>query len=211
MSDNLPNTSTASIAKKIALTFDDGPNPPYTEQMLAILKEKQVPATFFVCGANVERHPDLVKAIHAHGHLIGNHTFFHHPLTTRLGLTFHEIMRTQSLIDRLVTQSLRLFRPPWGIAPFWLKRQLRTVGFTIVLYDIVGYDWEKQAAATAIKDNVVRRAKSEGIILLHDGKKTQKDADRSQTILALPQIIDVLRSQGFQFVPIPSIKSAKIT
>lgn len=75
-----------STAKKVALTFDDGPNPPYTNQVLDILKKEGIKGTFFVCGANVKRHPEIVKKIALEGHLVGNHTYNHRYVKTRLGM-----------------------------------------------------------------------------------------------------------------------------
>lgn len=188
--------------KKIALTFDDGPNPPFTEQILAILRKKQIPAAFFVCGANVKRHPKVLKLIKQDGHIIGNHSYFHHPLTTRLGLSYNEIMKTQLIIEELTSQTQRFFRPPWGEAPFWLKKRLRKQGFAIVLYDVIGFDWKKNISPYDIANNVIRSAHDGGIILLHDGKDISQGADRSKTVFALPIIIDSLSRAGFTFVSI---------
>lgn len=210
MLSNTPIRQDRAVHKKIALTFDDGPNPPFTEQIIAILKQKRVPATFFVCGANTKRYPETVKVIHEHGHLVGNHTYFHHPLTTRLGLSFNEIMDTQTIIDHLIDQHLRLFRPPWGVAPFWLTRRVRNEGFRVVLCDIVGYDWQKHSTPQTITEHVVKAAHDEGIILMHDGKNVTNAADRSKTVSALPTIIDELTRQNFQFVPVLDIHSNKV-
>ncbi len=102
-------------AKKIALTFDDGPHPVYTEQMLEVLEEAQVPATFFILGQNIEGHEELVKEIAEKGHLIGNHTFHHVQIT---GLpaeqAYEEIEETSQLIEALTGKSTEYVRPPFG-------------------------------------------------------------------------------------------------
>ncbi len=191
--------------KKISITFDDGPNPPYTEQILKILEKKKIPATFFVCGKNIERYPQILKKTRKEGHIIGNHSYNHNPITTRLGLSYGEIMRTQILIERLTGQKERYFRPPWGYMPFWLKRKLQKEGFKILLYDITGKDWRWRIKAETIVDNVINHSGKGGIILLHDGKNVSEKFDRSQTIAALPVIIDTLTKQGFSFVPLSDI------
>jgi len=188
-----------SPAKKVSLTFDDGPNPPFTNQILEILKKEKIKATFFVCGANVKRHPEVVKKIAQEDHLIGNHTFSHQRIPTLLGLNYQEIIKTQELIIKLTSQAEKLFRPPWGHMPFWLKNKLIKDGFKIIDYDDSGHDWKRNITADQIVQNIIKNAKNNQIILLHDGHNTEKKVDRSKTVKALPQIIDKLKKLGFEF------------
>ena len=102
------------MPKKLALTFDDGPDPEWTPQILDILKAKHVPATFFVIGANMEAHPGLVQRILAEGHEVGNHTYTHPNLAdTPLAAVRLELNATQRLFEALTGRSMRLFRPPY--------------------------------------------------------------------------------------------------
>lgn len=188
-----------STAKKVALTFDDGPNPPYTDQILDILNEAGIEATFFVCGANVRRYPEVVKKIAKENHLVGNHTFYHHWIRTKLGIVFKETIETQKLINSLTGQEEKLFRAPWKIIPIWLKIRLEKSGFRIIPVDVLGNDWQNRVTADQIINKVIAKTKDKSIIVLHDGYNT-KGADRSKTVKALPKIIDQLREKGFQFV-----------
>lgn len=185
--------------KRVALTFDDGPNPPYTNQILTILKKANIKATFFVCGANVQKHPEIVKKITGDGHLVGNHTYHHKRLPTLIGLNFAEILKTQALIENLTGQKQKLFRPPYGVTPFWLKRKLKKAGFKTIPYKDYAQDW-KDISIKKIVENVITNVRGGHIILLHDGRNIEEGADRSKTVEALPKIIKSLKSQGYQFV-----------
>ncbi len=187
--------------KKVALTFDDGPNLPYTNEILDILKKEKVRATFFVCGANVKRHSEIVKRAAKEGHLVGNHSFNHRRLPTLLGTIYEEIVETQKLIEDLTGQKQKLFRPPWGYMPFWLEGKLAKEGFAIDPYDDSGHDWEQKITAAQIAKNVIDNARDGQIILLHDGRNTIQNADRAKTVQALPQIIAELKKQNYEFVP----------
>jgi len=192
-----------SPAKKVSLTFDDGPNPPFTNQILEILKKEKIKATFFVCGANIKKHPETLKKIAKEDHLIGNHTYNHRYIETRLGLNYKEILETQKLIENQTQQKIRLFRAPWTFAPPWLTKKLKKGKFRIVPWDILGdyHDYSGRAipSAEGIVQRVMRKVKNNSIILLHDGHNTQECADRSKTVKALPQIIDKLKKLGFEF------------
>lgn len=187
-------------AKKIALTFDDGPNPPYTNQVLDILKKENVKAAFFVCGANVKRHPEVVKRIAKEGHLVGNHTYNHQKIKNFLGLVYKEIRQTQKLIDQLAPQKEKLFRGPWGLAQFWLKRKLQKDGYIIVGFNGAGHDWETNITSQQIAQNIIKKINSGESILLHDGHNTDEDVSRAETVKALPAIIKDLKIQSYRFV-----------
>jgi peptidoglycan/xylan/chitin deacetylase (PgdA/CDA1 family) len=213
--------------RRIALTFDDGPASPSTDQVLDILRGGQVPATFFVCGRNAERHPELLRRMSAEGHTIGNHAYSHlFPyLMTRKKIA-HEIDRTQQVIEKITGQRPLLFRPPYGARWFGLYPVLRQRGLKVVQWSDTGYDWKED------EDSIVRLSLEKlgpgSIILLHDGLEgyegfwrqtlrrwriirasscpaampSSSSADRTAVIRALPRIIEGARKAGFQFVPI---------
>lgn len=192
----------STSVKKIALTFDDGPNPPYTNQILDILKKEVICATFFVCGANAKRHPDIIKRIASEGHQVGNHTYYHHRLPTLLGLNYPEIEETQKLINHLTGQKQKLFRPPWGHMPFWLKSKLEKNGYKIIPYEFEG-DWDlkkNNMTSEEIVQKVIKNTKNNSIILLHDGHNIDQNANREQTAKALPKIISSFKKQNVQFI-----------
>jgi peptidoglycan/xylan/chitin deacetylase (PgdA/CDA1 family) len=189
--------------KRVSLTFDDGPSLPFTSQILDILREHQVPATFFVCGKKVEQHPDLLRRMVAEGHEIGNHTYSHHFtfFKSRRHLA-DEIDRTQAVIERVCGRSAHLFRPPYGSRWFGLMPILLKRGMQMVLWSAAGYDWKKNVAG--ITRATLRELRPGAIILLHDGRETRpvEETDRSQTVKALPGIIAGVQEQGYAFVPL---------
>jgi cellulose synthase/poly-beta-1,6-N-acetylglucosamine synthase-like glycosyltransferase/peptidoglycan/xylan/chitin deacetylase (PgdA/CDA1 family)/spore germination protein YaaH len=198
--------------KKLAITFDDGPDTRWTPKILDVLKEKHVPATFFIVGIAGTQSPELLKREYAEGHEVGNHTYTHP--------NFDDISHTQlrwelNLTQRLIESTLGvksiLFRPPFGIdhEPEYAEEvaQLpiaQDMGYVIVGQKIDPHDWKqpggKQVPAAEIVDSVVTQASEGNIILFHDG-----GGDRSQTVAALPQVIDLLRAQGYQFVSVPDL------
>lgn len=193
------------LNKKIALTFDDGPQEEITPRILEILKKHHIKAHFFVCGSNAERFPELIQRIHSEGHILGNHTYHHKRLQTVLGINFSEIMATQKLIERVTKENSRYFRPPWGHMPFWLNKRLKKEGFTIVPYSISGNDWKKNITASKITKKIIDRAKDRDILLLHDGAETKSGAQRTATVEALSGIIEGLKKRNFEFVTIEKL------
>jgi cellulose synthase/poly-beta-1,6-N-acetylglucosamine synthase-like glycosyltransferase/spore germination protein YaaH/peptidoglycan/xylan/chitin deacetylase (PgdA/CDA1 family) len=197
---------------KIALSFDDGPDPQWTPKILDVLKGKNVVGTFFVIGDEANRYPGILKREYAEGHIIGNHTFTHP--------RFDEISNTQikwelNLTQRLFESTLGiksvLFRPPYGIdhQPEYAEEvsQLplpQEMGYLIVGQQIDPNDWRqrdgKPIPAQEIVDNVLRQASRGNIVLFHDG-----GGDRSQTVAALPRVIDTLRAKGYQIIAVPEL------
>jgi peptidoglycan/xylan/chitin deacetylase (PgdA/CDA1 family) len=189
--------------KRLTLTFDDGPAAPFTEQILDILRDCRVPATFFVCGKNVERHPEITRRIHAEGHTLGNHTYSHPHLYFRSRKEIvEEIDRAQQVIHKTTGQYPDLFRPPYGARWFGLLPVLRERGLRLVQWSDTGYDWMRGT------EDIVRAAlknlRPGSVILLHDGHDVRpgKEVNRANTVEALPAIIDGARKAGFTFVPI---------
>jgi cellulose synthase/poly-beta-1,6-N-acetylglucosamine synthase-like glycosyltransferase/peptidoglycan/xylan/chitin deacetylase (PgdA/CDA1 family)/spore germination protein YaaH len=198
--------------KKIAITFDDGPDPRWTPKILDILKEKNVPATFFVIGVDASQTPDLLKREYAEGHDIGNHTYTH-PNFDEISKTQirWELNLTQRLIESTIGVKSILFRPPFGIdhQPEYAEEvaQLpiaQDMGYLIIGQKIDPHDWQlhdgKQMPAKDLVEAVMRQAEDGNIILFHDG-----GGDRTQTVAAIPMVIDALRAQGYQFVSVPDL------
>jgi peptidoglycan-N-acetylglucosamine deacetylase len=192
---------------KVVLSFDDGPHPRWTPEILNVLKQKQVPAVFFVIGEAANAAPDLLRREYNEGHEIGNHTFTH-PKFDEVSHTQlkWELNLTQRLIESTLGVKSLLFRPPYGIdhQPEYAEEvaQLpypQDMGYIIVGQRIDPDDWrmtdnKTQRPAREIADDVLRQANNGNIILLHDG-----GGEREQTVLALPMIIDELRARGYQF------------
>jgi len=197
---------------KIAVTFDDGPDIRWTPKILDILKEKNVPATFFVIGVDASQFPQIVKREYAEGHDVGNHTYTHPSFDDISKTEIHwQLNLTERLIESTIGVKSILFRPPYGIdhQPEYAEEvaQLpvaQDMGYLIIGQKIDAHDWRqvdgKQIPAQEIVDNVIRQAGMGNIILFHDG-----GGERANTVAALPQIIDKLRAEGYQFVSVPDL------
>ncbi|MCY4188068.1 MAG: polysaccharide deacetylase family protein [Bryobacterales bacterium] len=189
------------LPEDIALTFDDGPSSE-TPHFLDALEALGVKATFFVCGANVERYPDVARAIVDAGHAIGNHTFSHPclPLCSR-SRVHREIAATQDALASATGRTARLFRPPYGLRSPFLASALPAAGLTAVHWTIIGNDWKW--GAERVTRRVLGRATGRDIICLHDGHATRANVDRSESLAALKEMAPRLLERGHRFVRIP--------
>jgi peptidoglycan/xylan/chitin deacetylase (PgdA/CDA1 family) len=196
--------SGSPLVRAIALTFDDGPDPRYTPQVLDILKAQGVKGTFFVCGNMLERHPELGRRIIAEGHVIGNHSMTHpHMERLRGAKARHEISDCERQIERLLGEKTYLFRPPRGL---WNASEFGDAsksGNKMVLWSLA-FDREAIHDSRALRKRVVRLAKPGDIILMHDGSYSVRDI-RSGTIRELDQLIVGLRKRGFRFETVPHL------
>ncbi len=192
----------------VALTFDDGPDPEYTPQILDILRRRQVPATFFVVGVNAERSPELLRRIYAEGHEIGNHTYSHLDLSTASSTRLQfELNATQRIIQHALGVSTLLFRPPYAAdsepqTPQELEAILRAqgLGYITIGARIDPQDWELGVTPDAILAEVLAEQPNGRVALLHDA-----GGNRSATVEALPDIIDELRARGVRFVTVSEL------
>jgi peptidoglycan/xylan/chitin deacetylase (PgdA/CDA1 family)/GT2 family glycosyltransferase len=192
---------------RIALTFDDGPNEPYTSQALAILEQYRIKATFFIIGQNAQRYPETCRRIVTAGNVIGNHSYHHHKsLCLRRGKTVaRDIELAHQAIYECTGLEPKLFRPPHGFRTPWMMRTVRHLGYTVVTWDNMTSDWNAEKSGEEIIRAILRRAKPGGVIVLHDGRDTRLNYDRSQMLQALPFVIETLRERGFDFVTIPEL------
>ena len=185
---------TSGEPKKIALTFDDGPHPKYTEQLLDGLKERGVAATFFVTGENAENYPDIIRREQDEGHLIGNHTYNHVELckiSKEAART--EIEATNQEIYDITGEYPMWLRPPYGE---WQKNLDFYVNMFPVLWDIDTLDWKSQNV-NAVMQIVESEIEDGAVILMHDAYQSSVDA-------AL-QIVDLLTAQGYEFVTVDEL------
>ncbi len=191
--------------KIVALTFDDGPYSPYTEQLLDVLKEYEVPATFFVVGQNVEKNPELVKRIVDEGHQLGNHTYHHVDLLKIDRKTIEEeIDRTNKVIKAATGTVPHLMRPPHGFRDPVVMEIMATRGLKVVEWSIMSRDWTNPGVE-AIVERTLAKVKNGSIILLHDGDGIASKASRAQTVEATRRIIQTLSVQGYKFVTVDEI------
>ncbi len=180
--------------KKIALTFDDGPHPYYTEQLLDGLKERGVVATFFVTGEHAVLHPDVIKRIHEEGHMIGNHTYSHMQLTRGNRVEYkEELVATGEVVEEIIEEEVIYVRPPYGT---WDKALEAELNMIPVLWTIDTLDW-CSTDVSGIVNAAVKEAGENDIILMHDYYDT--------TVTAALQIVDELLARGFTFVTVEEI------
>lgn len=180
--------------KKIAITFDDGPNTTYTPVLLQGLRDRNVKATFFVIGKNVEKHPEIIRQMHQDGHIIGNHTYSHIQLKTSNRETFkEELKKTNEAIRRITGEDTIYVRPPYGS---WDKEFEKELNLFPVLWDVDPRDWNTQNLAQ-VEETILSQIEENSIILLHDQYDT--------SVTAALEIIDKLSAEGYQFVTVDQI------
>ncbi|GLF92753.1 polysaccharide deacetylase family protein [Streptomyces yaizuensis] len=181
---------------EIALTFDDGPDPVYTGQVLDILARYGVHATFFCVGLHVNALPDEVRRIVDAGHSLGNHTWSHPFLPDLTGHQFRlQIERTDEAFDRAVGRVPTVFRPPYGARTPQALGELLTGGPALALWDVDSWDWARPGPEK-IARTVLDHARPGSMILMHDG-----GGDRRQSVAALPAVLEGLLEQDLRFVP----------
>ncbi len=187
-------TGEEDVAKKIALTFDDGPHPRYTEQLLDGLKERNVVATFFVTGENAQNYPNIIRREQEEGHLIGNHTYSHIQLSSGNREAFREeLVKTNEILENITGEKVSFVRPPYGS---WDKSFEKELNMFPVLWNIDPMDWCSHNAE-CIAEKVVEKAGDGDIILMHDYYDT--------SVTAALEVVDVLQKRGFQFVTVEEI------
>ncbi|OXS57244.1 polysaccharide deacetylase [Cohnella sp. CIP 111063] len=185
-----------SPRKEIALTFDDGPDPVYTREVLSLLRQASGRATFFMIGQQMESYPDVVAEVAAEGHEIGNHTYSH-PYLTRIGAAEcrEEIRKTQRLIRKLTGKGARLLRPPYLDVGEEVVRIAQEEGCTLAgAMNLEARDWE-QPGASHIYERSLECAVPGSILLFHDGY-----GDRRQTVAAVAMLIEKLTGSGYKLV-----------
>lgn len=180
--------------RKIAITFDDGPHPSYTEQLLDGLKERGVHATFFVTGEHAKMHPDIIKRMQEEGHLIGNHTYSHIQLTPKNREKFkQELIDTNAVIQEITGEEVQYVRPPYGS---WDKSFEKELNMFPVLWTVDPLDWCSSNVA-CITEKIVDKAGENDIILMHDYFDT--------SVTAALKAIDELMEEGYTFVTVEEI------
>ncbi len=192
--------------KIIALTFDDGPNDPSTNQVLRILRDKGVKATFFLVGENVTRNPELAKDITDQGHVVANHSY-NHPLLSlalRPEALAADAERANKAIAAATGFTPRYYRPPFGFRTLWGLDSLKDHGFAVITWNDMTIDYWSPSPKF-IADRIIKKARPGGIIVLHDGGETNEQVNRDNTVIALPAIIDALKEQGYRFVTIDEL------
>lgn len=189
--------------RTIALTFDDGPSA-ITPRLLDVLARYNVPATFFQCGANVDRLPSVAREVHAAGHEIGNHSYSHPYLFLRSPARIEEeIARAQSAIGEHTGATPEFFRAPYGVRWFGVAEAQRRLGLHGVMWTIIGYDWS--LTADAVVKRIATRVSNGAILCLHDGRELQAGPDIGATLDAVERLVPMLLDQGYKFETVSRI------
>ncbi|GAA1544922.1 polysaccharide deacetylase family protein [Kribbella lupini] len=189
-----PAAPAPTPSKYVVLTFDDGPDPRYTPQILDILDRYDAKATFFVIGAEAKRHPTLTRTLTQRGHSVQNHTWSHADLTKLSWTAFQrQVKDTDAQIRAAGGKPPGCLRPPYGTRTPLLDRRAAALGKRLVLWDVDSRDWTRPGPA-AIEQRVAANARDGSVILFHDG-----GGNRAQTIAALPGVLKMLKDSGFGF------------
>jgi len=199
--------------KTIAITFDDGPNEPYTSEILDILAKYNVKATFFIIGKNAELYPDVVNKIIAEGDVVANHSFSHNANHALSDFGVEDILRGEDAIFSVTGLKPHLYRPPHGKKSPWELDGVNHAGMIEVTWNVAADDQHDFAyfgkpSPESYANDIVNYAKPGGIILLHDGHGILHDvplSNESLTVQALPLIIEQLQAKGYQFVTVPDL------
>ncbi len=180
--------------RKVSITFDDGPHPSYTVQLLDGLKERNVHATFFVTGEHAQANPDIIRRMKEEGHLIGNHTYSHMQLQKNNREKFkEELVATNEVIEQITGEEVEYVRPPYGS---WDKSFEKELNMFPVLWTVDPMDW-CCSSAPCIARKVLEKTEENDIILLHDYYES--------SVTAALKIIDNLLEQGYTFVTVDEI------
>lgn len=196
-----------SKEKVVALTFDDGPSPVWTPQILAVLKSANVKATFFMIGEHVQEYPEVAKSVVEQGHEIGNHTYDHHGIFYyKPEELFKEVNDTEKIIRSSTGIKTKYFRPPKA----WLTRrereQLEGMGYETVLWSLNSKDWVTFDDRYIVK-YILHYVRPGDILLFHDsgGVFKPEGGNRKETVKAVSRLIDKLKERGYRFVTISQL------
>lgn len=196
------------LVREVALTFDDGPHPVYTPLLLELLDQHNVQATFFLVGERAEKYPELVRAIHEHGHIIGSHTYHHRNawfITPRQ--LEHELIRTKNVIEQITKTPVTLYRPPWGRLTVATPRITQRLGQVPVLWTYAARDWRHDVSATDIALVVANHLQNGAVVLLHDSGGAA-DAPL-HTLAALKVLLPRIADIGFSCNANPILRAAE--
>jgi peptidoglycan/xylan/chitin deacetylase (PgdA/CDA1 family) len=182
--------------RAVALTFDDGPSEG-TPLLLEVLARHNASATFFQCGANVQRLPEVARAVREAGHEIGNHTQSHPYLFLRSPAAIRaELRRAQQTIETYTGATPEWFRAPFGVRWFGLRAAQRQLNLRGVMWTIIGYDWS--LTADAVVNRLANRVSNGAILCLHDGRELQAKPDIGATVAAVRRLAPMLLDQGYK-------------
>jgi peptidoglycan/xylan/chitin deacetylase (PgdA/CDA1 family) len=210
------DASPAGVSKRLALTFDDGPTTQFTARVLNILAAEQVPATFFMIGACIDKHRDLAERVHDEGHLLGNHTYDHYTAAIQ---TPDDVMKTvergADAVARITGEHPRWFRPVRGQVTGALMQAVAAAGHDLAMWSVSRGAEAADDDASAVRDHYIESIEDGAVVIFHDGigrssfDITGPDGrlmtQRTAEIVALPEVIDRYLADGYEFVSISDL------
>ena len=193
-----------SKSKKIALTFDDGPNDTSLPKVLDLLKEEDIKASFFFIGKNISNRKLEVERTYNEGHLVLNHSYTHSNFSTASQeIVTSEIKETNDIINEILGVAPTLYRPPYGVITENEKVAVKNLGMNIVLWNVDGEDWNTKRSLDYVVSTQEKETKNGSVVLMH----TQPDKDMSYE--ALKKLIPYYRNQGYEFVKLDELLGVK--
>ena len=193
--------------KIVALTFDDGPSPVWTSQILEELKKADVKATFFMVGHHVQKYPDVARRVEREGHGIGNHGYAHSVILYYTPAEIEEEVKyTEHVIREITGKTTRIFRPPKAWLRDSTKDKIRSLGYEVVLWSLNSKDWVGFPSRWIVR-YLAARVRGGDILLFRDSGNifAREGGDRSQTVRAVALLIKILREKGFSFVTVEEL------
>ncbi|TYP57384.1 polysaccharide deacetylase family protein [Thermosediminibacter litoriperuensis] len=187
----------------VALTFDDGPDSVYTPQILDVLKQHNVKATFFLIGKRAELFPGVVKRMVREGHVVGNHTWSH-PNIMKMDnkAMVQEIMKAEEVLSKLAGYRPALFRSPYGSIDEARVKEIEKLNYKIVAWNVDSLDW-KSLTAEQVRANILENVREGSIILQHSAGS--KEENLAGSVAALEDVIVTLKKEGYRFVTVPEL------
>ena len=197
-------------SRLLALTYDDGPNDPYTWRLLEVLERHGVKATFFLIGRFVQQKPELARALVDAGHSIGSHTWDHPNLIFASAAEVRrQLQKTQQAIREVTGVDAQLFRPPFGGRRPVTLRIARAMGLQPIMWNVSCHDW-KPISTNEIVGHAERQIRGGNVILLHDGEYHRIGVDRSRSVDATDRILTRYKAEGYDFVTIPEMMGKQL-
>ncbi|PDV98064.1 polysaccharide deacetylase family protein [Candidatus Chloroploca asiatica] len=193
--------------RKVALTFDDGPSRPCTEQLIEAMDALEVKGTFFCLGMNVRYHPDLLLQMYQAGHVIGNHSGWHSRKTGLMpGSNISHITAGEEAIREVIGVRPRFYRPPWGWLTPWEGKRLTKAGYTIIGWDVYTLDWViPEVDGMTLAHDAYHATQPGSIFCFHDAKPWEKIWEKRETTRAVRTLVPMLRDQGYEFVTVAEL------